>query len=120
MSTLDNPLAVRDAIARLIADVYAGKVHPRIGAGLAPLLNLRLRAIESTELERRLAKLEKKLHAQLEGTTKQQQGSTRLDYGTPSSGEFWSYQLAPKRGPLAMSWALRFLPLADDLEPNLV
>ncbi|MBZ5657245.1 MAG: hypothetical protein LAO56_18415 [Acidobacteriia bacterium] len=59
MSTLDNPLAVRDAIARLIADVYAGKVHPRIGAGLAPLLNLRLRAIETTELERRLAKLEK-------------------------------------------------------------
>jgi Family of unknown function (DUF5763) len=28
MPTLDSPLAVRDAVARLIADVYTGKVHP--------------------------------------------------------------------------------------------
>lgn len=64
MPTLDNPLAVRDAVSRLIADVYAGKVHPRVGAGLAPLLHLQMRAIEATELERmarRLAKLEKQL-----------------------------------------------------------
>jgi hypothetical protein len=64
MPTLDNPLAVRDAVARLIADVYAGKVHPRIGAGLAPLLHLQMRAIEATEIERmsrRLTKLEKQL-----------------------------------------------------------
>jgi hypothetical protein len=59
---LDNVIAVRDTVARLIADVYAGKVHPRIAAGLAPLLSLQMRAIEITEianLERRVAELEK-------------------------------------------------------------
>jgi hypothetical protein len=34
---------------------------PRVAAGLAPLLNLQLRALEATELERRLAKVEKLL-----------------------------------------------------------
>lgn len=64
LPTLDSPLAVRDAVSRLIADVYAGNVHPRIGAGLAPLLHLQMRAIEATELERmarRLTKMEKQL-----------------------------------------------------------
>ena len=54
-------MAVRDAVAQLIADVYAGKLHPRVAAGLAPLLNLQLRAMETTGLERRMAKLEKLL-----------------------------------------------------------
>ena len=54
-------LAVRDAVARLIADVYAGKVHPRIAAGLAPLMNLQLRAIETADFELRVAKLERRL-----------------------------------------------------------
>jgi hypothetical protein len=35
---LDNAIAVRDTAARLIADVIAGKVHPRVAAGLAPLM----------------------------------------------------------------------------------
>jgi hypothetical protein len=43
-----------DTVARLIADVYAGRIHPRIAAGLAPLLNLQMRAIETTDPERRL------------------------------------------------------------------
>jgi hypothetical protein len=59
LPTLDNALAVRDAVARLIADVYAGKIHPRIASGLAPLFNLQMRAIETTDFERRLARLEK-------------------------------------------------------------
>jgi hypothetical protein len=59
LPTLDTALAVRDTVARLIADVYAGRINPRIAAGLAPLLNLQLRAIETTDVERRLAKLEK-------------------------------------------------------------
>ena len=65
LPTLDNALAVRDLVARLIADIYDGKTHPRIAAGLASLLNLLLRAIEITEitkipeLERRLAEMEK-------------------------------------------------------------
>jgi len=36
LPNLDNAIAVRDAVARLIADIYAGKLHPRIAAGLAP------------------------------------------------------------------------------------
>jgi len=56
--TLDSAVAVRDTVSRLIADVYEGKLHPRIAAGLAPLMNLQLRAIEATELEQRVAKLE--------------------------------------------------------------
>jgi hypothetical protein len=59
LPTLDTALAVRNTVARLIADVYAGRIHPRIAAGLAPLLNLQLRAIETTDVERRLTKLEK-------------------------------------------------------------
>jgi hypothetical protein len=67
LPTLDNALAVRDTVARLIMDVYSGKTHPRIASGLAPLLNLQLRAIEITEatkigeLERRLAELERNM-----------------------------------------------------------
>lgn len=50
-------------MARLVVDVYSGKLHPRIAAGLAPLLNLQLRALETTDLERRVGKLEKLLDA---------------------------------------------------------
>jgi hypothetical protein len=60
---LNNAIAVRDTVARLIVDVYSGKLHPRIAAGLAPLLNLQLRALETTDLERRVRKLEKLLDA---------------------------------------------------------
>jgi hypothetical protein len=58
---VDNAIAVRDAAARLIADVYAGTLHPRIAAGLAPLMNLQLHAIKTADLEQRLTKLEKLL-----------------------------------------------------------
>ena len=66
LPTLDNALAVRDTVARLIADVYAGKINPRIASGLAPLLNLQLRAIEITDMGRRLADLENKLAEEAE------------------------------------------------------
>jgi hypothetical protein len=61
LTRLDTALAVRDTVDRLIADVYSGKVHPRMAAGLAPLLNLQLRAIWTSDLEQRVAKLEKAL-----------------------------------------------------------
>jgi hypothetical protein len=61
LPTVDNAIAVRDLVARLIADVHAGKVHPKIAAGLAPLMNLQLRAIETSNLEIRVEKLEKLL-----------------------------------------------------------
>jgi hypothetical protein len=54
----------QDALAQLIADVYAGKLHPRVAAGLAPLMSLQLRMIETTDLARRLADLEKLLGKQ--------------------------------------------------------
>lgn len=55
---LDSATAVRDIAARLIADVYAGKLHPRTAASLAPLLHLQLRVLENINIEQRLAKLE--------------------------------------------------------------
>ena len=55
---LESATAVRDTVARLIADLYAGKLHPRVAAGLGPLLNLQLRAIEKTDVERRIADIE--------------------------------------------------------------
>lgn len=61
LPTLDTPAAVRDTVGRLIADVYAGKLHPRIAAGLAPLINLQLRAIEGVDFEQRVAEFEKRL-----------------------------------------------------------
>jgi len=57
---LDNAVAVMNTVGRLIEDVYVGKLHPRIGSGLAPLLSLQLRAIETADHERRLEALEKR------------------------------------------------------------
>jgi len=54
-------MAIRDTVARLISDVYAGKLHPRIAAGLAPLMQLQLRVLDKTEFEKRLAKVERLL-----------------------------------------------------------
>jgi hypothetical protein len=51
LPTLDSATAVRDAVSRLIADVYASRLHPRIAAGLVPLMHLQLRAIEITNIE---------------------------------------------------------------------
>jgi len=59
---LDNLSAVRDAVGKLIADVYEGKLHPRVAASLAPLFSLQFRSVEALEamdLERRLQQVEK-------------------------------------------------------------
>jgi len=56
---LDKVGDLRDLVERLIRETYTGQLHPRVAAGLAPLLHLRLRAIEPMEMERRVAKLEK-------------------------------------------------------------
>lgn len=66
LPTLDSALAVRETVARLISDVYAGRMNPRIASGLAPLMNLQLRAIETTDLEQRLTKVEKLLAKNLD------------------------------------------------------
>jgi hypothetical protein len=61
LPTLETAMAVQDTLDRLIAEVYSGKLDPRVAVGLAPLLSLQLRAIKTADLdlERRLAKLEK-------------------------------------------------------------
>ena len=41
--------------------MYMRSLHHRVAAGLAPLVNLQLRAVKTTDLERRLAKVEKLL-----------------------------------------------------------
>jgi hypothetical protein len=64
---VDNAIAVRDLVARLIVDVHAGKVPSKIAAGLAPLMHLQLRAITTIEISnlgQRLAKVEEELAAQ--------------------------------------------------------
>jgi hypothetical protein len=61
LPTVDNAIAVRDLVAQLIADVHSGKIHPKVAAGLAPLMNLQLRAIETSNLELQLAEVEKRL-----------------------------------------------------------
>jgi hypothetical protein len=63
---LDCAVAVRDTVARLITDIYAGKLHPRIATGLAALMHLQLRVLEKTDFEQRLTKIERQLKTMLE------------------------------------------------------
>ena len=59
--TLDTAIAVRDTVARLFADVYSGKLRSSVARDLGTLLNLLLRAIERTDQEEKIAKLEQQL-----------------------------------------------------------
>src|SRR5437879_3674272 len=61
LPNLDNAIAIRDTVARLLSDVYSGKLHPRIAAGLAPLMYLQLRVVQKTEFEKGLARVERLL-----------------------------------------------------------
>src|SRR5450755_844067 len=49
--TLDGPIGVAEAAGRLVQDVCAGRIQPRIATIMVPLLNLVMRAIEATDLE---------------------------------------------------------------------
>ena len=59
LPTLDSALAVRETGARLINDLVAGRIQPRVASVLVSLLSLQLRSIETTNLEVRVAALEK-------------------------------------------------------------
>jgi hypothetical protein len=61
LPNLDTACAIRDAGARLISDTFSGRLHPRVAAGLAPLLTLQLRAIQTANHEDRIGKLEKQM-----------------------------------------------------------
>ena len=77
---LESATAVRETVARLIADLYAGKLHPRVAAGLGPLLNIQLRAIEKTDVERRVGEIEaqlRKLTLTLEKNSQQRMAPER-------------------------------------------
>src|ERR1700694_3470811 len=58
LPTLHTAIAIRDAVARLIADVYSGKLRSSVARDLAPPLNLLLRAIQTTDQEEEIAKLQ--------------------------------------------------------------
>jgi len=89
LPTVDNAVAVRNVVARLIAEIHAGKVHPRVAAGLAPLLNLQLRAIETADLELRIVKVEKTL-AEMERLRKRS-----VEDPTDPKPEFAGDEIAP-------------------------
>jgi len=60
MPKLENATAMQDPLKQLVGDVYAGTIHPPVATGLAPLLSLQLRALETAAIEqatRRLAGL---------------------------------------------------------------
>ncbi len=78
LPTLDSALAVREALAQLVADVYAGRIHPRMLSGLASLMSLQLRAIETTNFDRRVAELEKRI-AETEDKLNGHGGAPRQD-----------------------------------------
>jgi hypothetical protein len=56
---LDSAAAIADVAERLISDIHKGQLHPKTASALVPLLNLKLRAIESMNHAERLARLEK-------------------------------------------------------------
>ena len=55
---LDNKIAVGNKIAELVDGICSGRIHPKIGSGVAPLLSLQMRTIEANH-ERRIEALEK-------------------------------------------------------------
>jgi hypothetical protein len=98
---LDNPIAVRDTVDRLIADLYAGRLQPRVAAVLAPLVNLQLRAIETTDLERRVAKLEKRMLAEANSGLGRQPTIPQRDLGDPAVDPTVGRKQSEERASLA-------------------
>ena len=83
LPTLDNALAVRDTGARVIADVLSGKLNPRVASSLAPLLSLQLRAIETSDLERRVAAVEEQLAKEKAAQARADEEEAALNSGSP-------------------------------------
>jgi hypothetical protein len=63
---IQNAGTLRNAVAQLVEAIYSGKFDPKVGLGLAPLLNLQLRAIESSDFEETIARLEQE-NAEFQG-----------------------------------------------------
>ena len=69
LPALDTVTGVKDAIAQMIVDVHANRLHPRTAAGIAPLLNALLRALGAADLEQRIKQLEKSIEELSGGTS---------------------------------------------------
>jgi hypothetical protein len=63
LAPLDNAVALRDTVARLIADVIAGKIPPKVAAVLPRLLILQLNAIRVADVARQLAAVAQEVEA---------------------------------------------------------
>lgn len=48
---MDSAVSMREWLKQLIADVYTGKVDPKVATALTPLLNLHMRALEIAAIE---------------------------------------------------------------------
>jgi hypothetical protein len=69
LPALDTVTGVKDAIAQMIVDLHANRLHPRTAAGIVPLLNALLRALGAADLELRIKKLEKDIEELNGGTS---------------------------------------------------
>ena len=56
-----TPEDIRNMLSQVMVDVHARKLHPRIASTLAYLSGPLLKAIESTDVQQRLARLEKEM-----------------------------------------------------------
>jgi len=96
LPTLDTALAVRDTVARLIEDLHSGKLHPKMASGFSSLLSLQLRALETSDLERRLIKLEQ-LVAKIVAAAEKKRREAE-DRSWRSADTSWEPPTEPKEG----------------------
>src|SRR6266478_6639932 len=61
-----TPEDIKNMLSQVMVDVHTGKLHPRIASTLAYLSGPLLKAIESTDVQQRLARLEKELQPKAE------------------------------------------------------
>lgn len=63
ISAPSTPEEVKNVLAQAMADVYAGKMHPRIAYALTQITEPLLRAMEDTDLQHRLERMEAELQS---------------------------------------------------------
>lgn len=63
----DSAAKISEILDRIISELYGGELRPRVADTLGRLLNVRLRAIQVTDLERRLRELEQSIGAERSG-----------------------------------------------------
>ena len=63
---LDNPRAIRDKLAHILADLCANKLSPRVAAAAAQVINVQLRVIHETDIQTSIEKLQEMVKTLLE------------------------------------------------------